>query len=1141
MTLGALAARSLGYYWRTNLATVAGLGIASGVLAGALMVGVSVRASLQDLASGRLGRVQDLVTARRFFDQRLAARVSPGACPIIATDGVVVHQPSFRRVSRVEVFALGECFTLVHDLPRLPGERDILLTEAVARELGASAGDGVLLRLAQPSPIPREVLQGRRDDATRALRFALAAVVPDAEPQPFSLALQQGPVRAAYVALSRLQRDLAANLAGQINALVVTGETPALHEQVAHSLAGALALEDLGVTVSSSGPDLVVESDTSLVDTDLARAVGRAVQALGWRMTPVLSYLANRMTIRDREIPYSLVTAVDLSAIRGTSSRFPRSSNLPFPASRVGEARWSSPPVRTRAGAAESRIPIVLNAWAASDLDAAIGDELQMEYFFWTETGRLDTRTARFVVSGITPIAGLAAARDLVPDYPGITDSADLATWDPPFPIDLGRIRPRDEQYWDRYRTTPKAFVPLEQGQQLWASRYGQLSSVRVHPAPRASEAADRFRAALRRELDPFRMGFRVVPIRDRVLAAASGTTDFGRYFVYFSAFLVASALLLMALFFRLGLEQRASQIGVLKAVGFPPASVRRLFWLEALVVSTAGAVIGIGVAFAFAALMVHGLRTWWVDAVGTRLLALHVAPLPLAIGAGLAPASGWLLVAWVLRSFTDVSARELMAGTLPGASVQTPGGGGRPDGTIPAFRLRRWTPAAAGVSGLTLLGAGIAGLIEPAGAFFGAGTLLLLASVGLVWTRLRGASPSGLPPPRRLSNLVALGLRSASHRPGRSALSIGLIGAAMFVLISVDAFRHDAPAAQARESGGGGYALMAEATVPIVHDLNDASTRRSFGLDALPAGVRFAPFRLREGDDTSCLNLYRPTQPRIVAAPDAFLREGRFRFAASMAVTGEERQNPWILLRRREADGSIPAIVDATSLRYVFHLDLGDTITVPGEGGDPVHLKVVATLADSVFQREVLIAETNFLRLFGSEEGYRVFLIETGPHPPGPVGDRLERALEDFGVDVATTVERLAAFHRVENTYLATFQALGVLGLLLGTVGLAAVLLRNVLERRRELALLRAVGFEGRHLSLMVLAEHGGLLALGILIGTTSALVAIAPALALRGGGPRWSWLGLIAAVGLTGLVASAAAARAALNAPPVSALKTE
>ena len=72
-----------------------------------------------------------------------------------------------------------------------------------------------------------------------------------------------------------------------------------------------------------------------------------------------------------------------------------------------------------------------------------------------------------------------------------------------------------------------------------------------------------------------------------------------------------------------------------------------------------------------------------------------------------------------------------------------------------------------------------------------------------------------------------------------------------------------------------------------------------------------------------------------------------------------------------------------------------------------------------------------------------------------------------------------------MQNTYLSTFQSLGGLGLLLGTLGLAAVQLRNVLERRGELALLRAAGFRRRTLAALVLLENAcccGRLAIGVL-----------------------------------------------------------
>src|SRR5262249_34983743 len=152
---------------------------------------------------------------------------------------------------------------------------------------------------------------------------------------------------------------------------------------------------------------------------------------------------------------------------------------------------------------------------------------------------------------------------------PGITDSENLHDWDPPFPMDLGRIRPTDEQYWKQYRATPKAFVRLARGRQLWATRFGAQTSIRNLPAD-----------PLRDALDPAAAGLSILPVRAQGLEAARGAIDFGEYFVYFSFFLMVSALLLTGLFFKLGVEQRIHEIGTLRALGFSADRIRGLFLL---------------------------------------------------------------------------------------------------------------------------------------------------------------------------------------------------------------------------------------------------------------------------------------------------------------------------------------------------------------------------------------------------------------------------------------------------------------------------------------------------------------------------------------------------------------------------------
>jgi ABC-type lipoprotein release transport system permease subunit len=248
------------------------------------------------------------------------------------------------------------------------------------------------------------------------------------------------------------------------------------------------------------------------------------------------------------------------------------------------------------------------------------------------------------------------------------------------------------------------------------------------------------------------------------------------------------------------------------------------------------------------------------------------------------------------------------------------------------------------------------------------------------------------------------------------------------------------------------------------------------------------------------------------------------------------------LLLHKNLEDGAVPVITDANSMTYVLHMKLGDDFVLPGSSERPVRLRLVAALSDSIFQGELLMAEQPFVRLFPEWEGYRFFLADAPIGQTGELTELMESRLADWGIDVASTSERLAGFHRVEYTYLSTFQMLGGLGLVLGTLGLGAILLRNVLERRRELALLRALGYTRPNFFTMVVAENVFLLLGGLVVGTFCALVAIAPVFLDRGGRlPVQTLALLLLGVIGTGLLASIAATAAALRSPLLSDLRSE
>jgi ABC-type antimicrobial peptide transport system permease subunit len=876
---------------------------------------------------------------------------------------------------------------------------------------------------------------------------------------------------------------------------------------------------DLGLKVRGLEAPAVValESDSAVLSDLQVEKAREAAAQLKLNNAQVLTYLANTLRVGARETPYSLVTALDDAGLQVL----------------LGQGR-----------ALPAAQQVVLNDWAARDLGARLGDKLTLEYYVWREEGRLDTQSAEFNVSAIVPLQGAAADRNYAPDYPGITDAHSLADWDPPFPIDLKRVRKLDEEYWDKYRTTPKAFLRLQDGQRLWATRYGKVTSLRLFAPgePRLPEIVARFDSVLREKLDPLQTGLLVLPVKSQSLQAAQGATDFGEYFSYFSFFLVISALLLASLFFKLGIEQRLREIGLLRAVGYSLKQIRALFLREGVVLAAAGSLLGIIGALLFAWLMMLGLRTWWVGAVGTTLLKLHLTPRSLAIGASAGVVIALAVIAWTLRSLTKIAPRSLLLGS--GASDQMLGVSRTPRRRF--FVSPRLLAVVFAAFGLLLLGASVVKLIGQAGGFFGAGTCLLLAAL-FGWSAwLRGEHKQTLQG-QGWSAVVRLGFRNASVRAGRSVLCIALIAAASFIIVAVDAFRRDSHAdITDKASGTGGYPLLAESLLPIVRDLNSEQGREELNLnDEALRDVRFTRFRLRPGDDASCLNLYAPRNPRILGAPDEFIQAGRFSFQSALAQSDEEKRNPWLLLNSAigAATGTqpvIPVIADANSMTYVLHKALGDELEINNDNGTPVKLKLVAALSDSLLQGELLMSERNFVRLFPSIPGQRFFLVDTAK--PGEVGAKLEERLSDYGFDVQETGAKLAELHRVENTYLSTFQALGALGLLLGTVGLAAVLLRNVLERRRELALLRATGYQADHLAWLVLAENVLLLGCGLLTGVVCALVAIAPTFIARGGHLSIVSLGLLLlAVLVTGLAASLLAVRAVMRAPLLAALRSE
>jgi len=1107
MNLLRLVKRSLGFYWRTNLAVCLAAMVSTAVLTGALVVGDSVRYSLKMMVTARLGRAQLALDARnRFFRAKLAnelaVELNTAVAPLLQLRGLIVNSDATKRANRIQVLGVDRRFYSAGAMGN-PFVDDwsegIVLNDPLATKLEVRVGDEVVLRVDKPGLMSREIPLMSDSDLSMPFRLTVKAIAGQSNFGRFSLQANQIAPLNVYVPMQWLQEKL--DRTAQANMLLVAASANGsiTVERANEAIRKCWQLADASLELRELDQQGVLEIRSSRIFVD--ESLGRAAMNAADEAVGVLTYFVNELRLGDRTTPYSMVTAMGRAA----------DANALIPMNMQDDE-------------------ILINQWLADDLEAKKGDLVDLTYFVIGPMRKLVEQKNAFRVRHILPMDGPAVDPELMPDFPGLADSNNCRDWKPGIDIDLDKIHDEDEVYWDEYRGTPKAFVTLEAGQTLWANRYGNLTAVRY---PRSNESKQLIVNRLLSAVDPASVGLYFQPVRARGIKAGSEATDFGQLFLGLSMFLIAAALVLMALLFVFGVESRTEQVGMLQAVGFSPKLIRRLFLLEGAVLAVLGAIAGAAVALLYNKAMIYGLATVWQDAVGGSMIRFYAKPSTLFVGALVSVAVSLIAIWFTLRKQVSRPARELLAGDLRWQFLAA--------GSLAKGRIGLSVAAVAAVGAAVLLvvmGTGESGTV--AWAFFAAGALLLIAGLGLTHALLRIVAGGSTRP---MESLTGLGLRNSTRRSGRSLAVVALLACGVFLVIAVGANRRDPLAhAQRRDSGTGGFALYGESAIGILHDLNSYSGRQTLGLnDNALVGVKIVQLRVHDGDDASCFNLNRAQRPRLLGVqPEQLQVRGAFGFIDTIEAASKE--NAWDLLNRDQGEDVVPAIGDYPTIIWALGKSIGDEIEYSDEKGRRFRLRLVGMLKSSILQGSLLIAEDKFAGRFPSEDGYRMFLVDAPEDRAKAVAAKLSTGLRDFGLELTPATQRLAEFNAVENTYLSIFQLLGGLGLILGSVGLGLVVLRNVLDRRGELAMLRAVGFDRVALKRMVFSEHSILCLCGLACGVIAALVAVGPVLKSPGAEVPYLSLTLtIAAIGISGVVWIWIATVFALSGTPLDALRNE
>ena len=1232
---------SLKHFWQIHLTVALCTAVATGVLAGALVVGDSVRGSLRSLTTERLGTIQHALLADHFFQPDILDRQN--TVPAILLNGTVVAPQSQTRASKVNIIGITEDFFTFWDgdsvpnLNKLPDQpfNAIVVNEALQSELDVQVGDTLLVNVPQVADIHPEFFLGERDaaEAIESLRLIVTDIVPTKNAGRFNLRAHQSLPFNAFINLPILQKALGQG--DKVNALFTAETNPISPDQL------TLTLDTLDLSIQVHENHFDLQSGQYLLkpvlsETALTVATENSIPTL-----PTFTYLANTISANDKTVPYSTIVALPVD--EGKFSKFhseyatkadrlaykevhdqkfeqreqevseehkkleaeinkiekevtdlaeakSEQRNLPEYKQWVAEAKEALAEVDNALLSLRNRIElyeIFLNAWAAADLDVKVGDEITITYYSVGAGETYTTETESFLLKGILPIEGIAADRDIIPEFPGIHDTADMSEWESPFPIDYSLIRSQDETYWDEYGPTPKAFISLETGKRLWKNRFGDLTTIRMDAAPDTDIHATRtlFETEFLKRIQPEQIGFQFLDLRADGLQASKGATDFGMLFSSLSIFIILAVAWLVEMFFRIGVEQRSREIGILQAVGYPLRAVRRRFLLEGGIIAGIGSLLGCLLAVGYAQLMIFGLHTWWLPAIGTPFIEFHASLWSLLIGVVITLVVIMNTIRISVVRIGRTSTASLLAGTtdFDDANLKSK----TQNSAVSIRRTMKITLFAIGISIGIMLGRRV--FTDGWGVLF---VLVMVAVIMYVSLRLalyksdenvailtpeilNSAFPflciglimgtvivyfpfgvwihdqvlslfehpifkflmstfsilavgwlafnkwlSSQNIPKRLSRL-RFAIKNAARQPRRSTTCVTTVSLACCIIVAVGANRHDAPPETA-------YAFVAESALPLHHSLNTPDGRFELGFSEKDSELLNAseiiPFRVLPGEDVSCLNLYQPQKPQVLGASGTLLI-----------------RPPWNRLELVSlGEGKIPAIGDDNSLRWILHHNPAEDFLIEDEFGKPLRLQL-ETVENSLFQSQLIISESNFTKYFPSQSGYQFFLIKTPPGMREQTAQVLEKTLGDYGFDLTSASARLASFRSVENTYISTFQSLGGLGVLLGTFGLALVFFRNIIERRGELATLRAFGFRRQLLSRMLFLESCFLLTVGMLIGIVAGLVAV---LAAHGHFPAFPWFSLTITLLFIfgfGIIANAIAVAVALRSPLLTTLKSE
>ena len=996
MNIKRLIAKSISLYKPFYSLIAIAVTVAIAVITGSLVLGDSVRGTLIKRVDERLGKTETIIFSRYSYLNDSIVKfidVEKQCTAALLLNGFVSAQGKL-----VPVTVWGR-----DDLEIKRGQAKINLE--LYNEIKTSQTENIVLRLPSAGMIPLGSMFVT-DTYTTSLRLNLDSVISVEQGGNINLKNEQTIPFNIFVNREELAETM--NIEGKINVIlsdkIISKDDFAVAWNYTHS----------GLNVETKNETTEITSDRIFIQNQIVETLCEHDSA----SNRIYAYLANSIRKNSNSVPYSFITAVDYYD---------------------GEILKPD--------------EIILSDYAAQRLNVKLGDSISVSYFVSKQLKTLTVDSVFLRVGKIVPIEDFQKNHSLKAEFPGLSNVERCTDWNSDLPINMNLITDEDEDYWKKYKNTPKAIVPYSTLATLWENAYGSATALQINDADKL------------KDLSYEMFDIQIIYPRESGISAAKSGVDFSSLFMALGFFIIISAALLMTVPLSEMLFRRRDELKLLSATGFSRKRISRLLLRESTPVVIFSAILGVIAGLAYTYIVLFLLGNVWKGATHTDGFGLY--PNIIVVVSG--------MLIGIIFSILILYIHAVRALKNKTKSLNK---------KISIIKKLRINPAI--ISSFILIALLIANIFFIKSTVIFVFTGIVFLFTGWTWLSFFINKGTNTKMPFNAEKLM---WSSLFYTKKQTMLSFVTLASGVFIVFSVGLNRQEFSDSSKIRAATGGFSLWCETSVPIYHNISTEEGRAKLALKDLSKDARVMQLLKYSADDASCLNLNKVSTPNVLGINVNDLANSDFKITKT--IFDDTKEN--VLEKFKIAESGIyPALVDETVLMWSLGKKLGDTITYLGEKGETVSIILAGTTHNSVFQGYILMEKTLFSEIWSEISGSEIMLLKVPDEEIADTKMLISQALNNYGIRITTTGERMKMFYSVTDTYLTIFLTLGGLGLLLGIFSFAIVVRKNIVARAKEIRLYRSLGFYENRIINLLYKENIIVPFCAILTGTLGSLLGV-------------------------------------------------